>query len=55
MTNYEKIKNFTLDEMADFINDCTGCSCCSRRDYEECMDVDNCATHIKEYLESEAE
>lgn len=48
MTNYEKIKAMSVEEMADFIDDCNSCSRCSRKG-------NNCfpTFHTKEWLESE--
>lgn len=51
MTNYEKIKNMTVDEMAR--SDMT-CFCCPYRcDIRECND--NCIECTRHWLESEAE
>ena len=52
MTNYEKIKAMTVEEMAEHILDefridCADCEC--RKDYCDCR------VCIKKYLESEAE
>lgn len=53
MTNYEKIKNMTIDEMADMIcNQQTGCGCC--RHYIDCVQSRNMGLGIKKWLESEA-
>ena len=54
MTRFEKIKNFTLTEMAAFLSEHTGCSCCDQRDLEFCGDV-SCFHHIEKWLESEGE
>ena len=55
MTNYERIKNMTIEEMAQTINDKTygcvfrfGCPCDCGDNYPE-----NCVDKIKEWLESE--
>ena len=55
MTKLQQLQSFTLDEMAEFLNEHTGCSTCSRRGLETCLDVGDCKTHIKEWLESEVE
>ena len=55
MTNYEKIKNMNIDEMAKFISDSGGdCFFCPALDScgGNCPD---CEETIKTYLESEAE
>lgn len=52
-TNYDQIKNMTVDEMAEFLfeyGDCDFCpvsSKCKIRNYE------NCKKNIKKWLESE--
>lgn len=53
VTKFDQIKNFTLDEMAEFLHEHTGCACCARQNYDMCLDVGDCKTHIKEWLESE--
>ena len=54
MTNYKKIKNMSVKEMADFIdrNDC--CDCCAYR-VDGCRALIDCPEGIKKWLESEAE
>lgn len=54
MTRFEKIKNFTLTEMTEFLSEHTGCSCCVKRDLEFCGDV-SCSHYIMKWLESEGE
>lgn len=55
MTNFDKLKNMNFDQMLEFLSDIGNCETCSRRGYESCTDVSDCKTHIKEWLESEAE
>ena len=55
MTNFERIKMMRVETLANFLNDVTGCNCCSRRDFDHCADVESCEKHILEWLESEAE
>ena len=55
MTRFEKFKNMDLDEMAEFLLEHTCCECCSRDSDENCFDVVDCKTHVKEWLESEVE
>lgn len=60
MTNFERIKAMSVDEMADFINHETDgiCSCCVRfgKSEEKCYNIPGeCKRGIKNWLESEAE
>lgn len=57
MTNYERIKAMSIDEMADFIiKETNHCDFCSRKNSPTCVDVEGgCKKYIKKYLESEAE
>lgn len=53
MNNFEKIRNMTIDEMANFLylaDDCENiCNC-----RYSCLDKDrNCAKEIKKWLKSE--
>ena len=52
MTNYEKIKNLSIEEMADFMNemDLNPCGHCNG----EC-EILSCIERYKEWLESEVE
>ena len=54
-TNYEKIKNMTVDEMADLIADLCSQSCqsCPCRHYMYCDE--ECANSIKLWLQSEVD
>ena len=56
-TRLEQLKNYTVDEMADFLIDhCDGCQVCSRKHYDSCHDLDGgCIRYVKEWLESEGE
>lgn len=53
MTRFELIKSLTLDQMAEFLENRSVCDTCSHSPYEMCLDVSDCTTHIKEWLESE--
>lgn len=56
MTNYEKIKAMSIEEMADFLND-SGCGWCNFNagcNYPECGD-ECCKIGIKNFLEREVE
>ena len=56
MTNYEKIKQMSVEELAEFLND-TGCGWCSFThgcSYPECGD-ECCKIGIRTFLESEVE
>ena len=53
MTNYERIKNMAIDEMADTIcNFQTGCGCC--RFYVDCLQSREMGIGARKWLESEA-
>lgn len=55
MTNYERIKNMSIDEMAEFLADNDdNCCFCTRRYEDVCLTPD-CKYHIKQWLESEVE
>lgn len=53
MTNYEMIKQFSVEEMAEFFNDLDNCDTCMY-DRIPCKEL-SCKDGIKEWLESEAE
>ena len=58
MTNYEKIKQMTIDEMVDFINYETDGTCiCCHRDIRcgtmNCYEQQLCTKGIKMWLKSE--
>lgn len=53
MNKFEQIKSFTFDQMVEFLEEKSACSTCSHSPYEMCLDVTDCKTHIKEWLESE--
>lgn len=51
MTNFEKIKSMTIDEMATFLSRFDCLELCK---YEgACKTFDNCETGLKKYLEME--
>lgn len=57
MTNYERIKSMTVDEMCKFVLDAN--SFCTALDGVDCIhgwryETSQCAAHAKEWLESEA-
>lgn len=52
MTNYEKIKNMSIDEMENIINPYITCAVCERPDM--CC-LWRCKLTVKKWLESEAE
>ena len=55
MTNYERIKNMSVEEMADYFNEIFDCSNCPN-DMFLCESNGNvCTKYIKQWLESEAE
>lgn len=53
MTNFDKIKRMTIEELAKFICDCTDCERCYGRDL--CKRGDGVANGLVKYLESEVE
>ena len=53
MTNFDKIKRMTIEELAKFICDCTDCERCYGRDL--CKIGDGVANGLVKYLESEVE
>lgn len=53
MTNFEKIKAMTIDEMASYIVDFGGCGYCAYKYSYSCNE--DCEYGIKKFLESEAE
>lgn len=58
MTNFEKIKNMSVEELTNFLNGIS--DCCDSDDYNACdncpLTVDECSCDgIKLWLESEAE
>lgn len=59
-TNYERIKNMTVEEMAELIEIVISCGVCPvsekcLNDYTECMSKDECINNIKQWLQSESE
>lgn len=55
MTNYEKIKAMSIDEMAEFIPDWSYTKAC-KCDSEIWVDCNNdCSKCVREWLESEGE
>ena len=52
MTNLDRIKNMTLDEMAELL-DTKACKCCAYRSLVPCS-FKGCKNGIKEWLEQEA-
>lgn len=53
MTRLEKIQNFTVEEMVDFIKanmSNYSCACCARDEYLCCGD---CTSGIRDWLEKE--
>ncbi len=55
MNNFEKIKNMTLDEMAEFLDmsPCNHCADIAKK--IKCYCLKNCRKYIKQWLESESE
>ena len=55
MNNYERIKNMTLDEMAEFLDmsPCNHCADIAKK--IKCYCLKNCRKYIKQWLESESE
>ena len=55
MTNFEKIKNMTVEEMVEFIILKDDCECCKYADDDDACDEFECRDGIKAWLEQEAE
>ena len=58
LTNYERIKNMSIEEMAVFINHCENAPCmCCEESYcnGDSTNVKKCCNGIKQWLESEVE
>lgn len=57
MTNYERIKSMSIDEMAEFLCDNFKCNICPAFDGNYCpnSNLKICSKAMKKYLESEAE
>ena len=55
MTNYERIKNMSVEEMAKAINNETNtCKLCVRSECTFCINAEHsCVHYIKQWLESE--
>ena len=53
MTNFEKIKNMTKEELAAFLSSKIDCSCCDAT--KECVTFRNCPKGISAWLDAEAE
>lgn len=51
MTNGDKIRQMSNEELAEFINNSSPCTNCINADYEKCNAM--CITSIKAYLDME--
>ena len=54
MNNYERIKNMTLDEMAEFIAENVNCDTCCLTDIACSVDLE-CDEVIKQWLQKEGD
>ena len=60
MTNFERIKNMSVEEMVEFLDAAVDCSCVTIcNDFDKCR-INNaiepiCKNHYKKWLESEVE
>ena len=54
-TNYDKIKNMTVDEMAEYLSNRTACAFCIYEFEQECNQAVGCVEGIKQWLLSEAD
>ena len=52
MTNYDRIRNMSVEELASFINERSPCSCCKKHNEQTCHNI-FCKQGIKQWLESE--
>ena len=50
LTNFEKIKTMSVEEMAEFLDGCSDCECCTLKDMA--CDIE-CHVNIREWLELE--
>lgn len=55
MTNFEKIKNMNVDEMATKLDESFACDRCPIEEFYECVVGGSCTDTWKTWLESEAE
>ena len=55
MNNFEKIKNMTLDEMAEYLANMECDTCCVYSDKTDCLEGSDCFTGIKQWLQVESE
>lgn len=56
MTNYKRVNNMSIEEMAEFLCDNFDCAICPAYDQEYCAsgNLKICSKAMKKYLESEA-
>ena len=55
-TNYERIKNMNVEELAEFLTQCASCELCPISEIcPEDTTYKECPTVFKQWLESEAE
>lgn len=54
-TNYERIKNMTVEEMAELFDEYITCRNCPASDFCERHSVDYCSTILEQWLQSESE
>lgn len=57
VTNYEKIKNMTVEEMAEFFSECIMCDDCPVCTFcdEEMVTGDGCPKIFRQWLQTESE
>ena len=56
MTNFERIKNMTVEEVVDFLNENCGCGVCAFYNGEdECHEERTCREGMELWLEGECE
>lgn len=56
MTNFEKIKNMNVDEMAEKLNESFACDRCPLGEFcDKDMSISSCSDIWKKWLESEVE
>ena len=54
MNNYKKIKQMTVDEMAEFLSNRAACGFCIY-EFDECNEAIGCVEGIKQWLLQEVE
>ena len=54
MTNYEKIKAMSINEMAEFLSEQSDCFTCKVKELNKCGFDETCECSFKKWLKAEA-